>query len=103
LLPLTPLSPTSFPYTTLFRSAPGDDKGFEFIGPQIRQQFEHRLICQFRVRPFEPRVPDRRQPVLDGLVVLRSGHPGLGGKDDFQDRKSTRLNSSHEWISYAVF
>src|SRR5207247_8195449 len=21
----------------------------------------------------------------------------------FQDRKSTRLNSSHEWISYAVF
>src|SRR5438105_6657056 len=23
--------------------------------------------------------------------------------DDFVDRKSTRLNSSHEWISYAVF
>src|SRR5438105_12468651 len=22
---------------------------------------------------------------------------------DFRDRKSTRLNSSHEWISYAVF
>src|SRR5438105_11673209 len=23
--------------------------------------------------------------------------------DNFRDRKSTRLNSSHEWISYAVF
>src|SRR5438105_7398368 len=22
---------------------------------------------------------------------------------DYEDRKSTRLNSSHEWISYAVF
>src|SRR5207247_4386444 len=29
----------------------------------------------------------------------------LGAKDptDVLDRKSTRLNSSHEWISYAVF
>src|SRR6266536_1250831 len=24
-------------------------------------------------------------------------------RDDSEDRKSTRLNSSHEWISYAVF
>src|SRR5438105_9516286 len=24
-------------------------------------------------------------------------------KDELADRKSTRLNSSHEWISYAVF
>src|SRR5438105_11970780 len=24
-------------------------------------------------------------------------------KHDHEDRKSTRLNSSHEWISYAVF
>src|SRR5438105_9693012 len=26
-----------------------------------------------------------------------------GGRAPVQDRKSTRLNSSHEWISYAVF
>src|SRR5207247_9442425 len=26
-----------------------------------------------------------------------------GGRSAAQDRKSTRLNSSHEWISYAVF
>src|SRR5207247_9828487 len=38
----------------------------------------------------------------------RSGHrPGLpavpGPPAPSRDRKSTRLNSSHEWISYAVF
>src|SRR5207247_8896585 len=27
----------------------------------------------------------------------------VGGQPVAQDRKSTRLNSSHEWISYAVF
>src|SRR6266849_7349804 len=31
---------------------------------------------------------------------LAGRRPGGGGA---QDRKSTRLNSSHEWISYAVF
>src|SRR5438105_9428310 len=36
---------------------------------------------------------DAPQPADDGAVV-----GGLG-----RDRKSTRLNSSHEWISYAVF
>src|SRR5207247_10485430 len=30
----------------------------------------------------------------------RSRHGANGGRED---RKSTRLNSSHEWISYAVF
>src|SRR6266536_4304823 len=28
---------------------------------------------------------------------------GLPGRQPSGDRKSTRLNSSHEWISYAVF
>src|SRR5438105_6724795 len=32
----------------------------------------------------------------------REGLPERGG-DLLEDRKSTRLNSSHEWISYAVF
>src|SRR5207247_6249744 len=37
-------------------------------------------------------------------VSLRSTHPtSCGGQVVAQDRKSTRLNSSHEWISYAVF
>src|SRR5438105_10212270 len=38
-----------------------------------------------------------RQPIPD---VLRGRGLGRAGEGD---RKSTRLNSSHEWISYAVF
>src|SRR5207247_10869193 len=52
------------------------------------------------------------------LAVGEPLHPGAGGvdlhvhgglasrhigDDALEDRKSTRLNSSHEWISYAVF
>src|SRR5438105_12154644 len=47
-----------------------------------------------RIGPFRPLLAAHRQ-----LVRYR----GLGPTDDGQDRKSTRLNSSHEWISYAVF
>src|SRR5207247_11236018 len=38
---------------------------------------------------------------LQGLLPLEAEF--LHRKDDFTDRKSTRLNSSHEWTSYAVF
>src|SRR2546426_4009571 len=41
-------------------------------------------------------VRQRGTPIKPGLNVGR-------GKDDTQDRKSTRLNSSHLVISYAVF
>src|SRR5207247_9620536 len=37
-----------------------------------------------------------RKPLLMAWAWPRSG-------SETQDRKSTRLNSSHEWISYAVF
>src|SRR5438105_5991485 len=33
-----------------------------------------------------------------GVLIVRPEQP-----HDEEDRKSTRLNSSHEWISYAVF
>src|SRR5260221_7886399 len=38
-------------------------------------------------------------------VQLKSGHPAqwLEGLQSYTDRKSTRLNSSHTVISYAVF
>src|SRR5438105_7164070 len=52
-------------------------------------------------------------PVIDGRRVVgqrrAAGHVLLQVAEDrlharwAQDRKSTRLNSSHEWISYAVF
>src|SRR5438105_15423761 len=37
-----------------------------------------------------------------GAQSRRSGRP-IARLGRVQDRKSTRLNSSHEWISYAVF
>src|SRR5207247_7838635 len=92
-----PPSSTLFPYTTLFRSgqqAQGvlggrprlGGVGQEALG-RIGGQRE-RLECQLKV-------PDDR--VVDELDA------GGVDPDVVGDRKSTRLNSSHEWISYAVF
>src|SRR6266849_3292963 len=62
-----------------------------------------------RIKP--PAGSPPTDPAKRPFVVIdpRAGHgPGIGGfKMDSEvgiaDRKSTRLNSSHEWISYAVF
>src|SRR5690348_18066033 len=78
---------TLFPYTTLFRSqAP------ELAAPlQLRRQpaarrgDDHGHVAGPVQRPFQ----------LQPVVTLRQ----IG----IQDRKSTRLNSSHPSISYAVF
>src|SRR5699024_11351205 len=46
------------------------------------------------------------QSAADQLLdehVLGGHHPVLGGGRELEDRKSTRLNSSHVSISYAVF
>src|SRR5258707_11838882 len=73
---------TPFPYTTLFRSALGQ-------------------LAGERARVVE-RLAFLRQPVDEpGAVALLRGH--LGPEDQVLDRKSTRLNSSHANISYAVF
>src|SRR3712207_7881776 len=71
---------TLFPYTTLFRSVRG-------IAPHLLPDLERqRLVPLHAVRV----AADRR------LQVVRGGVPAV-------DRKSTRLNSSHANISYAVF
>src|SRR5258705_8984991 len=64
---------TLFPYTTLFRS----------IGASLEL-----------LQPFVDELPP-------GIEVIRFDVPGIGGSP--VDRKSTRLNSSHLGISYAVF
>src|SRR3712207_7178700 len=71
---------TLFPYTTLFRSPPP---------ARVRAG----RLTGLRVRPGHDRDGDRL-----GGHVLRAGTRAVG-----QDRKSTRLNSSHANISYAVF
>src|SRR5258708_29676240 len=68
---------TLFPYTTLFRS-PGAPSSLP------------------RDQPAGRHYPDER--LLRGID--RAGEPQAG---PVEDRKSTRLNSSHQIISYAVF
>src|SRR3712207_8633263 len=78
---------TLFPYTTLFRSDRADQAG--------------RGHGDDRVRPARRDRPDRLQDEGEAAVV-RPEEPQQGGQGG-GDRKSTRLNSSHANISYAVF
>src|SRR3712207_9013389 len=75
---------TLFPYTTLFRSSAPP-----FVAtPEVWQKTEGRwYIGRWRI------------------FVLRVGYVFFGGliASIHLDRKSTRLNSSHANISYAVF
>src|SRR3712207_8348482 len=76
---------TLFPYTTLFRSS-GERNLWIPCNPS--QSCSH--ICQ-RDRRENPKVSSQQQETLNRPRNLR------------KDRKSTRLNSSHANISYAVF
>src|SRR5690348_18211128 len=75
---------TLFPYTTLFRSRLQPLKR----GPVGRHVRHHQTAAALQHRA-EPGV---------ARVILRQRLDG-----DAEDRKSTRLNSSHPSISYAVF
>src|SRR3712207_8163967 len=86
---------TLFPYTTLFRSrqrlGEGDDGA---LGAGVGEELRRRLVGLDRgdVDDRAPRAQVR--PSRLAQVVHR---------EDVRDRKSTRLNSSHANISYAVF
>src|SRR5438094_5416336 len=80
-----PPTSTLFPYTTLFRSDLGSESSCEFRRDQGQSctckpgpvfDSGHQDVCTFDLK-------DVCAPILD--------------------RKSTRLNSSHRTISYAVF
>src|SRR5207244_11523156 len=88
---------TLFPYTTLFRSR-GEAGGVHALiagkkGIATKRHKKHKrdflcFSCLFVANSsLAPKLPDRRRNVP--LIA--------------QDRKSTRLNSSHQIISYAVF
>src|SRR5690348_17919405 len=78
-----PPTSTLFPYTTLFRSTRRVDR------PAACERLRDRTAG---------RDPGARGCRDASSVLVR--HRGLGAK---VDRKSTRLNSSHPSISYAVF
>src|SRR5262245_63735740 len=89
---LRPPTSTLFPYTTLFRS-PSNPMPMP-AAPVGLPPLDQNLIAQL-AGP----APVQQQPgFLDKLAIALQGF-GAG----VQDRKSTRLNSSHLGISYAVF
>src|SRR3712207_7173399 len=73
---------TLFPYTTLFRSG---DPNLVALG----------LLGEGRVLLRDGRVADVLAALDEAMTHVLAG--------EVQDRKSTRLNSSHANISYAVF
>src|SRR5205814_9340803 len=79
---------TLFPYTTLFRS-----------GRRLRRSFH-------RVHRITPNCASRSIGLCSTAPTRRPGgmpHSAANGSGASLDRKSTRLNSSHLGISYAVF
>src|SRR2546427_6805307 len=105
---------TLFPYTTLFRSellvaghvgdgagmglVPGVQLGLQAVALGQQGGIARSQIVDDRVEAFPERLGSdtgaREHLFIDETVQLCS---------DLQDRKSTRLNSSHSQISYAVF
>src|SRR3712207_7310730 len=85
---------TLFPYTTLFRSEPGECLAWGYLveveitqrGGQLLGRGRCGLSWRFRL------LGPPRSLFRDQTLVISLG-----------DRKSTRLNSSHANISYAVF
>src|SRR5688572_31533775 len=81
---------TLFPYTTLFRSPSSTESSADLEGPDMRSRPLLALAAT--------------SALLAGSVL---GGPAVAkvapGTTTASDRKSTRLNSSHSQISYAVF
>src|SRR2546430_14652674 len=94
---------TLFPYTTLFRSRTasarhGREPDFDekLVGCECGPEGADEELGRLE-RPLARRSPN------DQIAVERGDERGkLGGRVGEEDRKSTRLNSSHSQISYAV-
>src|SRR5437879_10430301 len=92
-VPLPPLRATRFPYTTLFRSRE----------QQLRDDFDRFALGLFDQRRILGQKLGRLPlAVSSGIVGVRRALPEDTASGSL-DRKSTRLNSSHRCISYAVF
>src|SRR3712207_7992270 len=98
---------TLFPYTTLFRSPPSDgDRLMRFATWEADGRVAAGVVSDAGLHELPARAT-----VLDlvraGLpAALEEGAAALGAPAvpvESVDRKSTRLNSSHANISYAVF
>src|SRR5690606_40610807 len=99
-------APTSIPPPSLHDALP-------IYGVELEQQRDSPLHAPVRIAPGNDRqlVQDQQdrhaeqEPGDDriGNEAQQLAEPKYAGRDLQQDRKSTRLNSSHVKISYAVF
>src|SRR5256885_13213170 len=89
---------TLFPYTTLFRSMPAVPVRARDELSLAQHLVRHDLAC-------EPHRPERAAARPEGCADLFAGRGANVALELAHqlDRKSTRLNSSHLVISYAVF
>src|SRR5438552_15013891 len=97
MLRLPPRS-TLFPYTTLFRSVVFESaSGQTFSAAEIQRLLlsgqSHTRLKSGKLAVLDIESVDELQEVLRDCAPQQHA----------QDRKSTRLNSSHQIISYAVF
>src|SRR3712207_7169259 len=94
---------TLFPYTTLFRSLGEDPLGPAVVGRVRGDDAAPGIVGQSQAVQLAAHVGhvgrSRHRGVLAGLHRVLLG----GQAEGVEDRKSTRLNSSHANISYAVF
>src|SRR3712207_7511159 len=91
---------TLFPYTTLFRSYIGG--GEERLASPSSSEVEDDLLAEQLL------VPDGQSVLPTSPLVAAAAGPlarcaRAATRRRWLDRKSTRLNSSHANISYAVF
>src|SRR5687768_17715756 len=87
---------TLFPYTTLFRSEGASDN--VLAGNTVHDTGDAGILIQAGSHRNRVEGGTYYRNGDAGVIVNDSGHTKVIG-----DRKSTRLNSSHGYISYAVF
>src|SRR5690625_6443403 len=98
---------TLFPYTTLFRSV---DIAVEYF---LNRQEHKQSVHKFWVGNHQISCLHNLLSKTNDVQIENSGRPSVGTRvattllltafQPVKDRKSTRLNSSHVAISYAVF
>src|SRR3712207_7041499 len=88
---------TLFPYTTLFRSETGGKCSLLIALSHVRKADGHVQLFSDRMKGIEILV---HQGHFETRLEVPRNQRAI---DAPQDRKSTRLNSSHANISYAVF
>src|SRR2546428_2076305 len=88
---------TLFPYTTLFRSL--DKQDLTRVGCLVGSGIGGMETIEDQAAALFNKGPSRVSPVMIPMLIVNMA----SGYVSMLDRKSTRLNSSHDQISYAVF